>query len=98
MTACARCGVLPGDQPFFVRYQALERQIRLCESCAAVASRITALDAATLEISASANWAAFKTWIEADQPRGWLPYGKGELILFFYPLYLIESGGPPDFA
>ena len=98
MTDCARCGALPGDQPVVVRYQALERALMLCEPCVAVASRITALDAATLEKSASANWAAFKTWIDADQPWGWLPYGQWELVLFFYPLYLIESGGLLDFA
>lgn len=92
MIACARCGASPADQPFYVAYHTLERQIMLCESCAMIAYGITALDAATLEKSASANWAKFKVWIEADQPRGWLDYGKWELIFFFYPVYLIESG------
>ena len=98
MSDCARCHALSGDRPFSVRYQALERQLMLCPDCVKIASQITRLDPATLEKSASANWAAFKTWIDADQPRGWLPYGKWELILFFYPLYLIESGGLSDFA
>lgn len=92
MTDCVRCAALPADQPFYVHYRELGRTLMLCKPCATVASRITALDPATLEKSASANWSAFKVWIEADQPRGWLPYGQWELILYFYRVYLIESG------